>query len=78
MPLFPKKDGQRVDAALRALAENPRPPRCKKIAGEEDLYRIRVGVFCALYRIKDALLLVVVVRVRHWRDAYRFPFPAAG
>ena len=73
---LPARDDQRVDAAILALAENPRPPRSKKIAGEEDLYRIRVGVWRVLYRIKDELLLVVVLRVRHRRDVYRRPYPA--
>ena len=72
---LPMRDRERADAAILALAENQRPPRCKKIAGEDDLYRIRVGVYRVLYRIKDALLLVVVVRVRLRRDAYRLPYP---
>ena len=73
---LPARDRARVDAAILTLAESPRPPRCKKIVGEENLYRIRVGMFRVLYRIKDALLLVVIVRVRHRRDAYRRPFPS--
>ena len=73
---LPTRDGERMDAAVRALAENPRPARCKKIAGEENLYRIRVGIYRVLYRIKDELLVVVVVRARHRRDAYRLPFPS--
>jgi len=75
---LPTRDRKRADAAILTLAENPRPPRCKKIAGEEDLYRIRIGVWRVLYRIKDELLLVVVVRVRHRSDAYRRPFPSAA
>jgi len=28
---------------IQALADEPRPPGCRKVQGEEDLWRIRVG-----------------------------------
>lgn len=33
----------RVVEAMRGLTNNPRPPGSDKLAGPEDLYRIRVG-----------------------------------
>ena len=66
----------RVDAAIRALGENPRPRGSKKLEGtKRNLYRIKVAVYRVIYEIRDELLLVVVVRARHRRDAYRLPFP---
>lgn len=50
---------------------NPRPRGCKKIEGEEDLWRIRIGQYRVLYRIYDADKLVDVIAIRHRRDAYR-------
>lgn len=62
-----EKDRRRI----AALAEDPRPRRCTKLEGEEDLYRVRAGDYRILYAIRDELLLVLVVRVGHRRDVYR-------
>jgi mRNA interferase RelE/StbE len=32
-----------VDAKILTLADNPRPPGCKKLRGYEDHRRIRIG-----------------------------------
>jgi mRNA interferase RelE/StbE len=66
----PKKDRQRIVAAIRALADDPRPPGCEKLAGEGDRYRIRVGRYRIIYSVGDGELLVVVVRVGHRKDVY--------
>jgi mRNA interferase RelE/StbE len=67
----PKKDRQRIVAAIRSLADDPRPPGCEKLAGEGDRYRIRVGRYRIIYSVGDGELLVVVVRVGHRKDVYR-------
>ena len=61
----------RIVAAIRALADNPRPVGCKKLAGSDKDWRIRVGDFRVLYEIDDKVRVVRVMRVRHRRDAYR-------
>ena len=67
----PRKDRQRIVAGIRSLAEDPRPPGCEKLAGEDDRYRIRVGRYRVIYSVGDGELLVVVVRVGHRKDVYR-------
>jgi len=62
---------RRVVKKLRALATDPRPSGVKKLAAEDDVYRIRVGDYRILYQIEDAVLLVLVVRIRHRRNVYR-------
>ena len=64
-----KKDRQRVVERLLKLAENPRPPGCEKLSGQ-DKYRIRQGRYRILYTIKDDKLLVFVVKVGHRKDVY--------
>ncbi len=64
-----KKDRQRVVERLLKLAENPRPPGCEKLSGQ-DKYRIRQGRYRILYTIKDDELLVFVVKVGHRKDVY--------
>lgn len=61
---------RRVDAAIRALAGDPRPHGCRKLSASEE-YRIRVGDYRILYEIEDAVLRVLVVKVGHRRDVYR-------
>lgn len=39
------RDQRRVLAAIEALAENPRPAGCTKMAGFRDVWRIRVACF---------------------------------
>ena len=45
--------------------------RVETLAGEENLYRIRVGDYRIVYQIRDKVLVVVLVRIRHRRDVYR-------
>jgi mRNA interferase RelE/StbE len=67
----PLDDRQRIDARIHALAGNPRPPGVEKLAGEEALYRVRVGDYRVVYSIQDAVLLVLVVRIGHRGEVYR-------
>lgn len=62
---------RRLDPAIRALAENPRPPGCRKLAGESSLWRLRVGDYRIVYQVRDDQLLVLVVKVGHRREIYR-------
>jgi mRNA interferase RelE/StbE len=61
----------RLVAAMRGLANAPRPPGCEKLAGAEDLYRIRVGDYRIVYQIQDEVLRVLVVKIGHRREVYR-------
>ena len=61
----------RISRKIDSLAGNPRPPGVEKLSGSEDSYRVRVGDYRILYEIRDKALLVVVVRIRHRREAYR-------
>ena len=56
---------------IYSLKDDPRPDGCKKLKGEEDLYRIRVGDYRVVYLIQDGKFIVVVVKVGHRRDVYR-------
>jgi mRNA interferase RelE/StbE len=62
---------RRVDAAILALSDDPRPPGCVKLAGGMDLWRIRVGDYRVIYEIRDRQLIVLIVAVAHRREVYR-------
>ena len=60
---------RRIDAALLALGDDPRPPGSQKL-GNVDAWRIRVGDWRVIYQIKDDQLLVLILRVGQRRDVY--------
>jgi mRNA interferase RelE/StbE len=68
---LPSKAVQRISNAIHGLADNPHPRGCKKLVGEENTYRIRVGEYRVIYEIHEREVLVLVVRVRHRKDVYK-------
>jgi len=60
-----------ITTVLRKLCSNPRPVQAKKLAGMDELYRIRTGDYRIVYTIKDKKLVVLVVRIAHRKDIYR-------
>ena len=50
---------------------NPRPQGVKKLKGECDAYRIRVGDYRVVYEIFDREIRVLVIAIGHRRDIYR-------
>ena len=61
----------RLIAAIQALATNPRPSGCRKLAGSKNDWRIRVADYRVIYEIADEIRIVCVNRVRHRREVYR-------
>ena len=64
-------DQRRIAKKIDSLATTPRPAGCRKLAGPDDFYRVRVGDYRVIYAIEDRRLLVLVVRIGHRRDVYR-------
>jgi mRNA interferase RelE/StbE len=62
---------RRLATEIDGLADNPRPYGAVKLAGGEDIYRIRMGDYRVVYQVRDRVLLVLVVRVGHRKDIYR-------
>ncbi|MFI5270825.1 MAG: type II toxin-antitoxin system RelE/ParE family toxin [Candidatus Saccharimonadales bacterium] len=61
----------KVVAIIEKLYIDPIPDESKKIKGSNDVYRIRHGIYRIVYRIHKNELLVLVIRVRHRKDAYK-------
>jgi len=61
----------RIVPRLENLADNPRPPGCKKLQGGDKEWRIRVGSYRVVYTIDDEESLVEVTRIRHRREVYQ-------
>ena len=67
---IPKPDVQRILRRVDALTNEPRPPGCEKLSGQER-YRVRQGNYRILYEIIDDELVVTVVKIGHRRHVYR-------
>ena len=45
----------KLAATIRPLAEDPRPPGCRKLVGSDNDWRIRVGNYRIIYEIADEI-----------------------
>jgi mRNA interferase RelE/StbE len=61
---------KRLDDAIEALSDDPRPNGCRKLAGTSDRFRIRVGDYRIIYRVDDGKVTVLVLVIGHRREVY--------
>ena len=61
----------KLRTAIDHLEQSARPSGCVKLAGEPDLYRIRVGDYRIIYQVNDLRLTVLVLSIAHRREIYR-------
>jgi mRNA interferase RelE/StbE len=62
---------QRLKSHIDSLASIQSPAGTKKLEGEPNLYRIRVGDYRILYYVLDTEHEVIVVKIAHRREVYR-------
>lgn len=68
---LPQDVQRRIAGEAALLANNPRPAGVVKMAGDENLWRIRIGDYRVVYEIHDDRLIILVLRVAHRKDVYR-------
>ncbi len=68
---IPKPFNQNIAVAIDKLGNNPRPDGVKKLKGEDNSYRIRVGDYRVIYTIEEVIKIVEIQRIRHRKDAYK-------
>jgi mRNA interferase RelE/StbE len=68
---LPSALAQRVDAAILALALEPRPHGVKKLKGERTVWRVRVGDYRIVFSIDDNLRVVDIIGIPHRSKAYK-------
>ncbi len=56
---------------IAALANTPRPPGCKKLKGQKNAWRIRIGDYRIIYEIEDKQLRILVIAIGHRKDIYK-------
>jgi len=68
---LPDRVFDRIAPHVNALGENPRPHGCRKMEGALRDWRLRVGNYRVIYEIDDDARRVIILRVKHRREAYR-------
>ncbi len=66
---LPKRIQGSILEKIGNLADTPRPAGAIKLTNS-NLYRIRVSTYRVIYEINDQDIKIVIIRVRHRRDAY--------
>ena len=61
---LPRDVARRIAVAIDTLADEPRPPGCRKVVGADNIYRIRVGRYRIIYEVLDDEKLNVILSVR--------------
>ena len=68
---LPTRVVNRIFPKIAALGQKPRPEGCRKLLGEGNLWRIRIGEYRVIFSIDDYKHIVDIIQVRHRKDAYR-------
>ena len=61
----------RIVIRIKELSKKPRPRGCRKIAGSDNDWRIRVGDYRIIYEIDESAKSIKVMRVKHRGGVYR-------
>ncbi|MEH2158507.1 type II toxin-antitoxin system RelE family toxin [Nostoc sp.] len=62
---------ERIQTKINDLAIEPRPNGVKKLQGDDNSYRIRVGDYRVVYELDDDILIVTVIKVGHRSEIYK-------
>jgi mRNA interferase RelE/StbE len=68
---LPKSEISKISKRIDKLADNPFPPKCDKLEGSDDIYRVRQGDYRILYTVFEKNLVVLVLKIGHRREVYR-------
>ena len=68
---LPADDQQRVARTVATVAIDPRPRGARKLAGYDDVFRVRTGSYRIIYSVEDTRLIVLVLKIGHRKDVYR-------
>ena len=70
----PNKTQDKIIEALQMVSTNPFSDllQIKKLKGAPSLYRIRIGDWRIVYEIRKDAQTIVVIKIGHRKDIYRF------
>lgn len=60
-----------IQTKINDLAIEPRPNGFKKLQGDDNSYRVRVGDYRVIYELDDDVLIVTVIKIGHRSEIYK-------
>lgn len=66
-----KSDRARIVERIEAMAKNPKPHGCEKLAGYSNRFRIRQGNYRVVYLVDDQRREITIFKVGDRKDVYR-------
>jgi mRNA interferase RelE/StbE len=61
----------RILKKIENLSMNPRPVGCIKLAGQNALWRIRIGEYRVIYSIDNTYRIIDIIIIRHRSKVYK-------
>ena len=71
LDILNKNDLKRILNCLVSLKTESRPKGVKKLKGSDDFWRIRIGNYRIVYEINDDEEIVIILRIKHRKEAYK-------
>lgn len=68
---LPKRDIGKIVSTIQNLANDPYPAGCRKLTGEENVYRVKQGNYRVLYEVKGKTLIILILKIAQRKDVYK-------
>ena len=68
---IPRAIVERIIKHIICLRDNPRLYGTRKIIGNKDDWRMRIGDYRVVYEIQDDNKIIRIFRIKHRKDAYK-------
>jgi mRNA interferase RelE/StbE len=59
-----------ISLDVAELSTEPRPSGCRKLKGNDNYWRIRIGDYRVVYTIIDNILQIEIIRIAHRKEVY--------
>lgn len=68
---LPENEQINIIQKVNALKEEPYPSGIRKLLGQDDVFRIRIGNYRVIYIVHNNELIIEIIRIKHRKDVYR-------
>ena len=68
---LPKKEIVKIIELIQTLAIQPFPNGCRKLSGEQNVFRVREGNYRVIYEVFESKLIILVLKIGHRNDIYK-------
>ena len=68
---LPRDIQKRIALKIDLLISDPYPNDAKKLKNGNGHFRIRVGDYRIIYKIENENLIILIIKIAHWREVYQ-------